>query len=481
MDLGKDFVLLEGQFSNYRIRLFAWSKTCGFLDENGYDRRLDHPAWMQHVQLQLNSICLLFMDAHKIIKKYDIQERRPDYGQAVTGPNAQFIAEAMCDFLSRISKTKSKNGIFGAVTWAVVHKKRFKDLLDNLGEYIEGLEFVTKNLDLFETQRHIVEAEINTISDTNALKSMIIVQPSEIEEVDTVSDAASSRLRLLRERSSSNQVDNETFFTALSHPEVNLSPIELEDIEDENSVWDVVPQQERIMHEVFKQAGTAASSQTSTALDESNWGNKILKLIQYDQLQTEDLLSLQAQNSQSPRFLRVYREVLNTGGHVHSKRVGAGLEYKFSPSKFEHKSARLIGTLPFRDLKARATIEGPPQSPYKGGIFHLIVHWPNEYPYRPFEIRFLTKVYHPNIDHQGVICMDLLGQWSPSLSLPSILECINSMLSDPQCDDPLVPEIAMTYVQDRELYNRNARAYTEKYATDEQSYPDCEIRPFWEL
>ncbi|KAN0076048.1 Ubiquitin-conjugating enzyme/RWD-like protein [Elaphomyces granulatus] len=405
MDLGKDFVLLEGQFSNYRIRLFAWSKTCGFLDENGYDRRLDHPAWMQHVQLQLNSICLLFMDAHKIIKKYDIQERRPDYGQAVTGPNAQFIAEAI----------------------------------------------------------------------------MIIVQPSEIEEVDTVSDAASSRLRLLRERSSSNQVDNETFFTALSHPEVNLSPIELEDIEDENSVWDVVPQQERIMHEVFKQAGTAASSQTSTALDESNWGNKILKLIQYDQLQTEDLLSLQAQNSQSPRFLRVYREVLNTGGHVHSKRVGAGLEYKFSPSKFEHKSARLIGTLPFRDLKARATIEGPPQSPYKGGIFHLIVHWPNEYPYRPFEIRFLTKVYHPNIDHQGVICMDLLGQWSPSLSLPSILECINSMLSDPQCDDPLVPEIAMTYVQDRELYNRNARAYTEKYATDEQSYPDCEIRPFREL
>jgi ubiquitin-conjugating enzyme E2 D len=78
--------------------------------------------------------------------------------------------------------------------------------------------------------------------------------------------------------------------------------------------------------------------------------------------------------------------------------------------------------------------------------------------------------------------MDLLGyQWSPSLSFPIILEGINSMLSDPQCDDPLVPEIAMTYVQDRELYNRNARAYTEKYATDEQSYPDCEVRPFREL
>ncbi|OXV11734.1 hypothetical protein Egran_00507 [Elaphomyces granulatus] len=405
MDLGKDFVLLEGQFSNYRIRLFAWSKTCGFLDENGYDRRLDHPAWMQHVQRQLNSICLLFMDAHKIIKKYDTQERRPDYGQAATGPNAQFIAEAI----------------------------------------------------------------------------MIIVQPFEIEEVDTVSDAASSRLRLLRERSSSNQVDNETFFfTAPSHPEVNLSPIELEDIEDENSVWDAVPQQERIMHRVLKQSGTAASSQTSTALDESNWGNKILKLVKYDQLQTEDLLSLLKQTSQGPRFRRVYGEVLNTGRSYDVEGVYSAS--KFSPSKFEHKSARLIGTLSFRDLKARVTIEGPPQSPYKGGIFHLIVHWPNEYPFRPLEIRFLTKVYHPNIDHQGVICMDLLGsQWSPYFTLPSILECINSMLFDPQCDDPLVPEIAMTYVQDRELYNRNARAYTEKYATDEQSYPDCEVRPFREL
>jgi hypothetical protein len=120
-----------------------------------------------------------------------------------------------------------------------------------LGKYIKGLEFVIKNLNLFETQRHIVEAEINT---TNALESMIIVQPFEIEEVDSVSDAASSRLRLIRERSSSNQVDNEPFFTAPSHLEVNLSPVELEDIEDENSVCDAVPQQERIMHEVLKQS-----------------------------------------------------------------------------------------------------------------------------------------------------------------------------------------------------------------------------------
>jgi ubiquitin-protein ligase len=74
---------------------------------------------------------------------------------------------------------------------------------------------------------------------------------------------------------------------------------------------------------------------------------------------------------------------LSTGGSLHVKRLGRECVYsasKFSPSRFEHKSAQLIGALPFRDLKARATIEGPPQSPYKGDIFHLIVHWPNEYP-----------------------------------------------------------------------------------------------------
>ena len=53
-------------------------------------------------------------------------------------------------------------------------------------------------------------------------------------------------------------------------------------------------------------------------------------------------------------------------------------------------------------------MEGPGQSPYEGGIFKLELFLPDEYPMVPPKIRFLTKIYHPNIDRLGRICMDTL-------------------------------------------------------------------------
>jgi hypothetical protein len=71
--------------------------------------------------------------------------------------------------------------------------------------------------------------------------------------------------------------------------------------------------------------------------------------------------------------------------------------------------------------------------------------------------------------------------WSPGISLEGLVISIISMLDDPTVEDPLVPEIAATYIQDREQYNQNARAYTQRYATDLQSYPDWGVCPFSDL
>nr|GMC82539.1 ubiquitin-conjugating enzyme E2-17 kDa [Ipomoea batatas] len=183
----------------------------------------------------------------------------------------------------------------------------------------------------------------------------------------------------------------------------------------------------------------------------------------------------------------------------------------------------------------QATIMGPPDSPYAGGVFLVTIHFPPDYPFKPPKVAFRTKVFHPNINSNGSICLDILKeQWSPALtisksgldsdfgssSLPLIFTCSNifcilaifpapslyglghchtllsqksasstskcdlggdqlqgtrnclipvllsicSLLTDPNPDDPLVPEIAHMYKTDRAKYEATARSWTQKYA-----------------
>ena len=112
-----------------------------------------------------------------------------------------------------------------------------------------------------------------------------------------------------------------------------------------------------------------------------------------------------------------------------------------------------------------AMIQGPPDSPYAGGMFTLEVIFPNDYPFKPPKVKFLTRVYHPNVNANGAICLDILkDQWSPALTISKVLLSITSLLTDPNPDDPLVPDIAHLYKTDRETYNKKAREWTNEYA-----------------
>lgn len=135
-----------------------------------------------------------------------------------------------------------------------------------------------------------------------------------------------------------------------------------------------------------------------------------------------------------------------------------------------------------------------PDSPYQGGVFFLTIHFPTDYPFKPPKVAFTTRIYHPNINTNGSICLDILrSQWSPALTISkgeqptkssifhwkkklttfrllylffyyTVLLSICSLLCDPNPDDPLVPEIARIYKTDREKYNELAREWTRKYA-----------------
>ena len=69
-----------------------------------------------------------------------------------------------------------------------------------------------------------------------------------------------------------------------------------------------------------------------------------------------------------------------------------------------------------------ATIMGPNDSPYAGGVFFLNIHIPKDYPFEPPKINFRTRIYHPNIDSNGNICMDILmEEWSPLITIRTVL------------------------------------------------------------
>ena len=117
----------------------------------------------------------------------------------------------------------------------------------------------------------------------------------------------------------------------------------------------------------------------------------------------------------------------------------------------------------FRHFNVR--IAGPASTPFEGGIFHIELYLPDEYPMVPPKLLFRTKIYHPNIDKLGRICLDILkDKWSPALLIRSVLLSMQALLSAPNPDDPLDNEVAEVWKTNLEKAKKTAAEWTALYA-----------------
>lgn len=113
-------------------------------------------------------------------------------------------------------------------------------------------------------------------------------------------------------------------------------------------------------------------------------------------------------------------------------------------------------------------LNGPDDTPYAGGVFQLELFLPDGYPMNPPKVRFLTRIYHPNIDKLGRICLDILkDKWSPALQVRTVMISIQALMSSPNPDDPLANDVADHWKEDEVDAKKTAEEWTSKYASPE--------------
>uniref|UniRef100_A0A8C2CQ89 Ubiquitin-conjugating enzyme E2 N-like n=1 Tax=Cyprinus carpio TaxID=7962 RepID=A0A8C2CQ89_CYPCA len=119
-------------------------------------------------------------------------------------------------------------------------------------------------------------------------------------------------------------------------------------------------------------------------------------------------------------------------------------------------------------------IAGPQDSPFEGGTFKLELFLPEEYPMAAPKVRFMTKIYHPNVDKLGRICLDILkDKWSPALQIRTVLLSIQALLSAPNPDDPLANDVAEQWKSNEAQAIETGCIYLDKNTEQNSNLVKC--------
>lgn len=114
----------------------------------------------------------------------------------------------------------------------------------------------------------------------------------------------------------------------------------------------------------------------------------------------------------------------------------------------------------------RGEIAGPPDTPYEGGKFLLEIKVPETYPFNPPKVKFITKIWHPNISSvTGAICLDILkDNWAAAMTLRTVLLSLQALLAAAEPDDPQDAVVATQYKDNHEMFILTAKHWTNAYA-----------------
>eukprot|EP00912_Choanoflagellata_sp_UC4_P000096 UC4_evm3s67 len=116
----------------------------------------------------------------------------------------------------------------------------------------------------------------------------------------------------------------------------------------------------------------------------------------------------------------------------------------------------------------------PDEGLYKGGRFHFTFKIPGDYPYKPPEVHCDTKVYHPNLDLQGHVCLNILrAEWKPVLTIQAVVFGLQFLFLEPNAEDPLNKEAAEEMKSNRQRFEQNVYKSMRGGYVNGESFPRC--------
>lgn len=109
------------------------------------------------------------------------------------------------------------------------------------------------------------------------------------------------------------------------------------------------------------------------------------------------------------------------------------------------------------------------ETPFEDGTFKLLLTFDESYPNKPPTVKFLSRMFHPNVYANGELCLDILqNRWSPTYDVAAILTSIQSLLHDPNPNSPANAEAAQLYRENMKEYVRRVRATVEESWLEEE-------------
>ncbi|KAI8848044.1 ubiquitin-conjugating enzyme E2-16 kDa [Chytridium lagenaria] len=99
------------------------------------------------------------------------------------------------------------------------------------------------------------------------------------------------------------------------------------------------------------------------------------------------------------------------------------------------------------------------------GVFKVALELTTDYPFKPPKIKFNTKLYHPNVDDEGLVCIGILKHdgWKPANKIVDVLHSLHLLLEQPNPDDAINSSVAEVYNGNRAKFQKTAAEYVKKY------------------
>ncbi|KAM3085703.1 hypothetical protein ACMFMG_002768 [Clarireedia jacksonii] len=511
-DFSEDFDILCTLLVTQRVQFAIWGELVGLVaDANGkklpYNKAIDRPDIRSALERTLNNIRLLLQKADVIVDRYEIEYGSSPSTEVSTSKGMDVFKDHWDSFKTRLRKNQKQKSVTKVTRWAVHDSAQFEKQVSRIKELVEALYSITSSLGLLEQQHARLKQEIESISDTQSLRLLrdaASVDHRASSLIQDVSDTASRRLTFVTKSITGGRTittnptgAGSSFYTARSRTSVR-STVSVIDEESNNeinngkledhtdSISELVqekmsaaptldlPQNQRLLAEILKKADK--HKPLSFASGDRSYGQQLAAYKKSD----EDFCL-----RNSARMIAY----ASTG-------TSAAKRMFFELRRIREAGVPFVSAAPIGDDLSRilASIEGPPETPYEGGIFWITVSVSEENPSKPPLLRFHTRVYHPNVDHKGNICADYQERWNalpksryvkgaykdPNSqwfqettgiwSLGALLTALCALLATPDVEDPLVPEIAQVYLENYDNYCAAAKLYTQRYATP--SKPD---------